>query len=88
MYIFTGGDIESQLQLRDELIYDLKQRMTLLTQDKDKAIFKLASENEQLRSQLDQDPIKEESTLAIQFVVCGLHHYCALRQQLKRSHLL
>ena len=62
MYTVVGGDMESRLRLRDEMIYDLKQRLTALTEEKDNAIFKLTSEIDWLRTLLDQGPIKEEST--------------------------
>ena len=62
MYTISDGDIESQMHLRDEMIYDLKQRVTLLTEERDNAIYILTSENEWLRSLLDESPLKEEST--------------------------
>ena len=56
MYAIAGGDIESQLRLRDEMIYNLKQKVTSLTEEKGNAIFEI----DRLRSLLDQAPIEED----------------------------
>ena len=45
----SGGEYESQLHSRDEVIYQLKQK-----------VDSLQSENERLRSQFYPEPIKEE----------------------------
>ena len=68
MYIIAGGDIESQLCLRDEMIYDLKQRMASLTEEKDNTIFELTSENEWLKSLLGQALVVEEGILSIYYI--------------------
>ena len=53
-----GADVEAQLSSRDEYIYQLKQEMETLVKIKKE----LATENEQLRSQLLSEPVKKEGT--------------------------
>ena len=57
--IALGEEIESQLQLREQAIYRLKQEVASLREEKDSAIFMLEerikeveSENEELRNQV------------------------------------
>ena len=57
--VALGGEAESQLQLREQTIYRLKQEMASLREEKDSAIFMLEerikeveSENEELRNQM------------------------------------
>ena len=57
--VALGEEIESQLQLREQAIYHLKQEMASLREEKDSAIFMLEErikeveyENEELRNQM------------------------------------
>ena len=67
--IVEGGAVESQLQLRDQTIYHLKQELASLREEKDATIFTLQekikeqiSENEELRSQVQ---IKQEDGTSV-----------------------
>ena len=65
--VVVGGEVEPQLQLRDQTIYRLKQEMASLREEKDVTIFtlqkkikELLSEIEECRSQLPSAQIKTE----------------------------
>ena len=62
--IASGVEYESQLHSQDEVIYQLKQKVDSLIEERDNAIFELKSATELLRGQFKYypEPIKEEGT--------------------------
>ena len=73
--VVGGGDVNMQLRLRDEIIYNLKQEIASLKEEKDSTIFELKSENEQLRSKLSPALIEEEGVVHLHSLLftCDLH---------------
>ena len=70
MLIVVGGEVESQLQLRDQIIYRLKQEMASLREENNATIFILQEKIKEFESRFQ---IKKEDGISKSFMIIIIH---------------